>query len=75
MHCALQVAYLAILADIMSESANALIPPGAEPSRPQYVAGTVLVLLLPLSCAVRVCGNAALPKHGNSNQQRGPPRP
>jgi len=33
------VAYLNILADVLSSVAGTIIPPGAEPSRNQYIAG------------------------------------
>lgn len=47
------VAFLDILADVLSSVAGTIIPPGAEPSRHAYIAGVTLVGALPISLFVR----------------------
>uniref|UniRef100_A0A7S0RDG9 Amino acid transporter transmembrane domain-containing protein n=1 Tax=Chlamydomonas leiostraca TaxID=1034604 RepID=A0A7S0RDG9_9CHLO len=47
------VAYLNILADVMSSVAGTLIPPGAEPSRAEYMAGVTVLAALPAALIVR----------------------
>ncbi|MEW5298488.1 MAG: hypothetical protein WDW36_001604 [Sanguina aurantia] len=47
------VAYLNILADVISSVAGTIIPPGAEPSRSAYLAGVTLLGALPVGLMVR----------------------
>lgn len=47
------VAFLDILADVLSSVAGTIIPPGAEPSRHAYIAGVTLFGALPMSLIVR----------------------
>jgi sodium-coupled neutral amino acid transporter 10 len=47
------VAFLDILADVLSSVAGTIIPPGAEPSRHAYITGVTLVGALPISLLVR----------------------
>ena len=47
------VAFLDILADVLSSVAGTIIPPGAEPSRNAYITGVTLVGALPISLLVR----------------------
>jgi hypothetical protein len=47
------VAFLDILADVLSSVAGTIIPPGAEPSRHAYIAGVTLLGALPISLVVR----------------------
>jgi sodium-coupled neutral amino acid transporter 10 len=47
------VAFLDILADVLSSVAGTIIPPGAEPSRHAYITGVTLVGALPISLIVR----------------------
>jgi len=47
------VAFLDILADVLSAVAGTIIPPGAEPSRHAYITGVTLVGALPISLLVR----------------------
>lgn len=45
------VAYLNILADVLSSVAGTIIPPGAEPSRSTYLAGRCSTCMSPLTSA------------------------
>jgi amino acid permease len=47
------VAFLDILADVLSSVAGTIIPPGAEPSRHAYITGVTLLGALPVSLLVR----------------------
>lgn len=47
------VAFLDILADVLSSVAGTIIPPGAEPSRHAYITGVTLLGALPVSLVVR----------------------
>ena len=47
------VAYLNILADVLSSVAGTIIPPGAEPSRSVYLAGVTLFGAFPVAMIVR----------------------
>lgn len=47
------VAYLNILADVLSSVAGTIIPPGAEPSRAGYIAGVTMFGALPMALIVR----------------------
>ncbi|GFH19163.1 Aa_trans domain-containing protein, partial [Haematococcus lacustris] len=47
------VAYLNILADVLSSVAGTIIPPGAEPSRSVFLAGVTLFGALPVALIVR----------------------
>lgn len=47
------VAFLDILADVLSAVAGTVIPPGAEPSRHAYITGVTLMGALPVSLIVR----------------------
>lgn len=47
------VAFLDILADVLSAVAGTIIPPGAEPSRNAYITGVTLLGALPVSLVVR----------------------
>eukprot|EP00798_Chlamydomonas_sp_ICE-L_P001628 gene1628-33018_t len=47
------VAYLNILADVLSSVAGTIIPPGAEPSRTAYLVGVTVFGALPVSMIVR----------------------
>jgi hypothetical protein len=47
------VAFLDILADVLSSVAGTIIPPGAEPSRHAYITGVTLLGALPVSLIVR----------------------
>lgn len=47
------VAFLDILADVLSAVAGTVIPPGAEPSRHAYITGVTLLGALPVSLVVR----------------------
>ncbi|WIA41982.1 hypothetical protein OEZ86_009284 [Tetradesmus obliquus] len=47
------VAFLDILADVLSAVAGTIIPPGAEPSRHAYITGVTVVGALPVCLVVR----------------------
>lgn len=47
------VAYLNILADVLSSVAGTIIPPGAEPSRGVYLVGVTLFGAFPVAMIVR----------------------
>lgn len=47
------VAFLDILADVLSAVAGTIIPPGAEPSRSAYLTGVTVLGALPVSLVVR----------------------
>ncbi|PNH09218.1 putative sodium-coupled neutral amino acid transporter 10 [Tetrabaena socialis] len=47
------VAYLNILADVLSAVAGTIIPPGAEPSRNAYITGVSIFGALPVALVVR----------------------
>ncbi|KAK9802660.1 hypothetical protein WJX73_002230, partial [Symbiochloris irregularis] len=47
------VAYVNILADVLSSVAGSIIPPGAEPSRNALLAGITLFAVLPVALVVR----------------------
>ncbi|GAX76712.1 hypothetical protein CEUSTIGMA_g4158.t1 [Chlamydomonas eustigma] len=47
------VAYLNILADVLSSVAGTIIPPGAEPSRSVYLAGVTICGAFPVAMIVR----------------------
>jgi sodium-coupled neutral amino acid transporter 10 len=47
------VAYMNILADVLSSVAGSVIPPGAEPSRDVLLVAVCLLAVLPVSMAVR----------------------
>ncbi len=47
------VAYLNILADVLSSVAGTIIPPGAEPSRSGYLVGVTFFGAFPVAMIVR----------------------
>ena len=59
------VAYVNILADVLSSVAGSIIPPGAEPSRNALMAGITFCGALPIAIFVRspqVCESACKPQ-------------